>query len=89
MLRYESEDMDFEEDPEEMLRYGCFSTGQETWILPRILRYLWMSVYGSGQRDVYGCLYGSGVMDFALRYTWMLRHECEDMNRTHVSCKGS
>ena len=36
----------------------------ETWILQRILRYIWMLIYGSGD------------MDLALRYKWMLRHEC-------------
>ena len=39
MLRHESEDMDLYTDP-------------ETWILQRILRYIWMLIYGSGDMDL-------------------------------------
>ena len=39
MLRHESEDMDLHTDP-------------ETWILQRILRYIWMLIYGSGDMDL-------------------------------------
>ena len=50
----------------------------ETWILQRILRYIWMLRHGSGDMDL--------AED---PYWWMLRHESDTWIRRHGSCKGS
>ena len=59
MLRHESEDMDLYTDP-------------ETWILQRILRYIWMLRHESGDMDLaedpeihMDAYIGSGDMDLA------------------------
>ena len=32
--------------------YGCWDMNPETWISQRILRYIWMFIYGSGDMDL-------------------------------------
>ena len=57
MLRHDSEDMDLYTDP-------------ETWILQRILRYIWMLRHESD----------TWILQRILRYIWMLIYGSGDMD---------
>ena len=71
------------------------SDESETWILQRLLRYIWMLIYTDPE---------TWILQRFLRYIWMLRHESGDMDLAedpeihmdayipiwrHGSCRGA